>query len=86
MKIYFIVLETETNWQTLNWLWAYTNDNTEQHATAKQHLNVGESMISKLVIGTFESENNANEFLKVTCGYYGKTLRNIKINFVGEEI
>lgn len=86
MIVYYIALTTETNWQTLNWLWSYVNENTEQHATAKQHLNVGESMISKLVVGSFESESNAQEFLKVVCGYYGKDLSNIKIEYKGEEI
>ena len=86
MKAFYIVLETTTNWDVLNWLWSYVNENTEQYATAKAYLNVGESMIKKLVIGTFESESNAQEFLKVTCGYYGKDLTNIKINYVGEEL
>lgn len=86
MEVFYIVLETTTNWQVLNWLWSYVNENTEQYATAKAYLNVGESMISKLVIGAFESESNAQEFLKVTCGYYGKDLTNIKINYMGEGI
>ena len=85
VKICFITLESE-NWQVLNWLWKYINEKSDYHATPKDYLNVGESMINKLVIGCFDSEETAREYINLVFAYYGRSKDDIKFTYESKEI
>lgn len=79
------VMLTSDHWQTLNWLWSYINEKSDYRAIAKEYLNVGDSMISKLLVGAFDSEETAREYLNLVFAYYGEEKVGIKFNFILED-
>ena len=82
---YSLILESD-NWQVLNWLYNTINNESDYRATAREYLNVGESMISKLEIYYFKSGEFAKTFIKALYGYhYGTDLEQIGVRFRIEE-
>lgn len=83
-RVCYLMLSSD-NWQLLNWLFSYINEKSDYRATAKDYLNIGNSMISKLLIGVFDSEETAREYINLVFAYYGKDKNSIKINYILED-
>ena len=81
--MYKVVLESE-NWGLLNWLDKKINEESDYQAIARDYLNVGESMISKLEIFYFNNGNFACEFIRAICNYWGKDLSQVKMSLESE--
>lgn len=62
MKLYRAIL-TSKEWVLLNTIDRYINHETSYRANALKYLNVGESMIEKLEIYFFKSEQETSDYI-----------------------